>query len=194
MTLNAGPSSGKGLLSQISFALPLVVIFLVVQLEMLRSRDIKAEPTELSQIGRLRKPTHLDYMMAEGLLKETNRVRSANGLAPVIASDSLSDIARTHSRNMCLAGELKHESDKYPHGWQTFGERMKRAGCSAGAENLAYRTYAGNPMDWARNVITGWLNSPQHRTNLLQPTYRYVGIGVFMCRNGVAFATQVFSP
>ncbi|MGB9618715.1 MAG: CAP domain-containing protein [Desulfomonilaceae bacterium] len=151
-----------------------------------RPKHPQAQPQE-----KLDRP---EQILAERLLRETNKARSKEGLGPLTASHGLDVIARTHSRNMCAAGELKHESDKYPAGWRTFAERMKRMGYSSGAENLAYRTYSGRPEDWARSVVTGWLNSPPHRKNLLDPTFRYVGIGVFVCRNGVAFATQVFSP
>jgi len=159
------------------------------------SRDLTADNRpkhpHVQSTERLSRP---EQSLAQRLLMETNRARSKEGLAPLTTSHGLEVIARTHSRNMCEAGELKHESEKYPVGWRTFAERMKRMGYLSGAENLAYRTYSGRPEDWARSVVAGWLDSPQHRKNLLDPTHRYVGIGVFVCRNGVAFATQVFSP
>jgi len=157
------------------------------------SKDERSQNTETSQPEPSVRHKRLERIMAESLLAETNALRSRERLPPLVVKQALNDVAYMHSSNMCTAGELKHESDKYPVGWRTFWERMERIGCRSGGENLAYRTYTGKPTDWSRKVLTGWLNSPQHRKNLLDPTYRYTGIGVFLCRNGVAFATQVFS-
>jgi uncharacterized protein YkwD len=38
------------------------------------------------------------------------------------------------------------------------------------------------------------MNSPVHKKNILDPRFRYIGIGVRACRDNVAYATQVFSP
>ncbi len=152
-----------------------------------------ANPLKSSQVQHHETQSRPEEALAQRLLMETNRARSKQGLGPLTASKNLEFIAKIHSRNMCAAGELKHESEKYPAGWRTFADRMKRIGYSSGAENLAYRTYSGQPEGWARGVVAGWLNSSPHRKNLLDPTHRYVGIGVFICRNGVAFATQIFS-
>ncbi len=171
----------------------LIFTFLTMSPSPTLAKEGKSDRTANSETKVNVPSKRLERIMVERLLLETNRARSKAGLAPMTAIRALNDLATIHSRNMCLAGELKHESDKYPPGWRTFDERMKRIGFSSGAENLAYRSYSGNPMEWADKVVAGWLHSPEHRKNILDPNYKYVGIGVFLCNNGVAFATQVFS-
>jgi uncharacterized protein YkwD len=43
--------------------------------------------------------------------------------------------------------------------------------------------------DWA---IQGWLDSPAHRRNLLDPDWRQEGIGVARAENGRLYVTQNF--
>lgn len=170
-----------------------ILVVLMIRPTAVPAKDKKPHVADTSQTESATRQKRLEGIIVERLLVETNTARLRQGLEPLAPKKKLSEIAMIHSRNMCTAGELRHESDKYPPGWRTFVDRMRRIGWASGAENLAFRTYAGNPTDWARTVVTGWLNSPQHRKNLLDPTFRYVGIGVFLCKNGVAFATQVFS-
>ena len=46
---------------------------------------------------------------------------------------------------------------------------------------------------WAKEVVKGWMNSPPHRRNILNPRYRYLGVGFLGCPNRLGYATQVFS-
>jgi len=47
------------------------------------------------------------------------------------------------------------------------------------------------PEEFARAAVEGWMKSPGHRENILNPRYDASGIGVAMA-GGQAFATQVF--
>ncbi|HXR95727.1 MAG TPA: CAP domain-containing protein [Rhizomicrobium sp.] len=47
------------------------------------------------------------------------------------------------------------------------------------------------PEEFARVAVEGWMKSPGHRENILNPRYHISGIGVAMM-DGQAFATQVF--
>ena len=57
-----------------------------------------------------------------------------------------------------------------------FGARIRAAGVKASTvgENLAW---ASGPLSQARTIVNLWLNSPEHRANLLRPGYRTVGVG-----------------
>ncbi len=37
------------------------------------------------------------------------------------------------------------------------------------------------------------MNSPPHKKSILEPTHRYLGVGVAPCQNRIAYVTQVFS-
>jgi len=101
------------------------------------------------------------------LLREMNAVRAQHGLAPLRFDSRLEQAARFHSREM-LAGDV------FAHG--AFHSRMVRfrvQGSLAG-ENLAWGigSYAT-----AHGIVAHWLASPEHRANLLRPSFRRVGVG-----------------
>jgi uncharacterized protein YkwD len=127
------------------------------------------------------------------ILVFTNNERSAKGLPAVRESSALSYLARGQSENMCMARSLEHESDAFPRGWKKFTDRMKAVRITAGGENIGYRTLREQPEKWAREVVNGWMKSPPHRKNILNPRWRYLGIGVRICADRIAYATQVFS-
>jgi uncharacterized protein YkwD len=101
------------------------------------------------------------------LLRQLNRTRAAHGLRPLRFDVRLERAARAHSREMLVSGMFAHGA---------FGDRMARfavQGSFAG-ENLAWGVgYNGT----ARGIVAAWLASPEHRANLLRPSFRRVGIG-----------------
>lgn len=130
----------------------------------------------------------------QGILQFTNEMRRERNLAPLGSSPALRFLASTQSSLMCKNRVLEHESEKFPSPWRRFTSRLKIAGVKSGAENIAYRTITPAPLNWAKEIVNGWMNSPEHKKNILDPRLRYVGIGVRPCQNNVAYATQVFSP
>ncbi|MBM3298998.1 MAG: CAP domain-containing protein [Deltaproteobacteria bacterium] len=131
--------------------------------------------------------------MEEAILSHTNRERLLRGLTPLAKSSALNFVAREHAKNMCAADCFQHESEEFPAGWRRFGERLQAAGVSSGGENIAYRTIEGTPDAWGKAVVSGWMESPRHKKNVLNPGYRYLGIGVDGCNNRIGYATQIFS-
>jgi uncharacterized protein YkwD len=129
----------------------------------------------------------------ESILFFTNNERHKRGLPIFQKSSALMYLARKQSENMCAARSLEHESNAFPNGWKKFTDRLKIAGVTSGAENIAYRTFRERPEKWARAVVKGWMNSPKHRKNILNPRWRYLGVGVYLCRNRIAYAAQDFS-
>lgn len=139
-------------------------------------------------------PAKIDLAQMEQLiLTYTNQERKHRGLRPFASSSALRYLARTQSKNMCATGHFEHESESFPVGWRRFGERLQLVRLSVGAENIAYRTFSGRLDRWALSIMKGWMNSPEHRRNILNPRYRYVGVGVAPCANRIVYAGQVFS-
>ena len=101
------------------------------------------------------------------LLRQMNQVRAAHGLARLRYDAHLERAARSHSREMLATNVFQHGA---------FGSRMLQfdvTGTLAG-ENLAWGTgYLGT----ARGIVGAWLASPEHRANLLRPSFRRIGIG-----------------
>ena len=100
------------------------------------------------------------------LLQQMNVVRAQHGLAPLSADTRLSRAAQWHNKEMI-------DSNVFGHG--AFGTRMSKfnvTGRVAG-ENLAWGTGARGT---ARGIVDAWLASPEHRANLLRPSFRRVGV------------------
>jgi uncharacterized protein YkwD len=90
-----------------------------------------------------------------------------HGLGPLTADRHLQRAARSHSREMLGANIFAHGA---------FGSRMARfdvTGHIAG-ENLAWGT---GTLATARGIVAAWLASPEHRANLLRPSFKRVGVG-----------------
>jgi uncharacterized protein YkwD len=101
------------------------------------------------------------------LLREMNRVRAEHHLGALRFDAHLQGAARAHSREMLGNGVFAHGA---------FGSRMLQfnvTGRLAG-ENLAWGTgFRGS----AHGIVVAWLNSPEHRANLLRPSFTRAGIG-----------------
>jgi uncharacterized protein YkwD len=115
------------------------------------------------------------------LIAAVNSVRTVHLLARLRIDADLSRAALSHSRDMLL-------HDYFAHG--DFAVRMSRFGVRGHvfAENLAW----GTGVVSANTTVTRWLASPPHRTVLLDPALRRIGvatpIGAF---DGFAKATMV---
>jgi uncharacterized protein YkwD len=106
-----------------------------------------------------------------------NRVRAHYDLHPLSFNAPLRDSATGHSDSMVIHDYFAHEGPGGP-----IDSRVSRAGYLSRAraftvgENIGGghgRRY-GSPMA----VFEGWMHSPPHRANILDPTYRDIGIGV----------------
>ncbi len=156
--------------------------------------DSKTHIREYYRKASGRYPTETDLVSIEkNILFFTNKERSARGLPAFRASPVLTYLAKRQTENMCAARTLAHESDRFPKGWKTFTDRLKYARLRAGGENIAYRTLREQPGKWAKEVVKGWMKSPKHRKNILNPRWLYLGVGVQMCPNSIAYATQFFA-
>jgi len=120
--------------------------------------------------------TQRDGSIEQAVVQRVNEVRAEKGLRPLALSPSLTAAAATHSQNMARLGFFAHES----HDGTQFWQRISRFYVSRGftgwsvGENLVFGTA---PMT-ADDVVQAWLDSPPHRQNLLNPTWREIGVGV----------------
>ena len=95
--------------------------------------------------------------------------RSFGPAAPLAMNAALRQAAREHSRDMGSRNYFDHTSldGRSPD------ERMKAAGWSgrASGENIF-----GGPTT-AAAVVDGWMKSPGHCENMMNPGYRVIGVG-----------------
>jgi uncharacterized protein YkwD len=108
------------------------------------------------------------------VLAEMNRVRAQHGLAPLHPSSRLNAAAGQHSREMARVGYFSHNSADGAAFWR----RIQRFYSSAG-----YRSWSvGENLLWsspdvdAPGAIKMWMGSPEHRANLLNASWREVGL------------------
>ncbi|MHB8172221.1 MAG: CAP domain-containing protein [Thermincolia bacterium] len=115
-----------------------------------------------------------------------NVERSKAGLKPLVADSLLSKGARAKSQDMADQGYFNHNSPKYGSPFdmmKTFGVKYNAAG-----ENIA----AGQTTPEA--VVTGWMNSPGHRANILNPKFGKIGVGYVTVNKGYRhYWTQWFT-
>ena len=121
----------------------------------------------------------------EEIFELVNIERANYGLAPVGSNSALSDVARRKSLNM---GDLGYFSHTAPNGTTT-ADWLRNEGqmFSGWGENIA--NFGANAT--AIEIMNGWMNSPGHRANILNPDFMLLGVGVYLI-NDRTFATQVF--
>ena len=115
------------------------------------------------------------------VVRLVNQIRQENGLQPLTANWELSRVARYKSRDMKDNRYFSHTSPTYGSPFQmikAFGLSFRTAG-----ENIA-KGYAT-----PQAVVNGWMNSSGHRANILNPSYRQIGVGYV---SGGNYWTQMF--
>lgn len=126
------------------------------------------------------------------LLVETNEVRATHA-APALEPDAaLTRAAQAYARELAARGELDHWSPIPGHASPL--DRMRAVGAKVGkwGENLALSEhYRDGQVPYA--MLGGWLDSPGHRVNLLNPDYVLTGIGMERGRDGQWYAVQLYA-
>lgn len=117
----------------------------------------------------------------------TNREREERGLSALAWNDGLAAVARAHSRDMARRGYFGHDS---PEGrGPSDRAREARIEYRRLAENVASNLHMEAPVATA---VKGWIESPSHRKNLLNPVFTHTGIGVAVDDDGLVIFTQMF--
>jgi len=101
----------------------------------------------------------------------TNIMRARFNLKVLNLDEKTSMVAYAHSVDM-------NESDEFSHSSKKYGELIDRLEAGEVVYQTASENIAANYMD-APAVVEGWLNSKDHRENLLNEDYTHIGIGVF---------------
>ncbi len=91
---------------------------------------------------------------------------------PLAWNDTLASAANSHTRNMANGNFFDH----LDHDGRTPGDRAELAGYIA--KNIGETIAAG--LDTPRKVVDGWLASPGHCANLMNPQFRELGAAYAM--------------
>lgn len=132
-----------------------------------------------------------------------NLEREKLSLKPLGYDENLAAVAKSHSKDMNNRGYFAHDT---PEGLDPT-QRASKAGhtCRYQAGNTIYTgiaenihmessssiTFWSSPESIARSAVSGWMNSPGHRENILTPHYRAEGIGISISTFSI-YATQNF--
>ena len=129
-----------------------------------------------------------DYASAEHELTVlTNSDRTSNGLASLRPREDVGDVARERSQDMAERNYFSHEIpgggyfedllDAYGIGYRMAGENIAR----------------NNHLDHVSvgRAQSGFLNSPAHRANIMEPGYREMGAGAWS-RGPMKYYTVLF--
>ncbi len=132
-------------------------------------------------------PLPADTGLEAALLTLTNEARAENGVGVLAPDERLAQAARHHAEEMARLGYFSHTSPVAANA--TLSRRVARSGSFIGTlgENLAL---VGD-TDTAQVTTTGWLESPGHRANLLDPQFTHVGFGSAQLPDGRVVVAQV---
>lgn len=109
-----------------------------------------------------------------GVLDQLNVIRLAHGLVPLTASPRLAAAAAQHTQEMAADGYFAHNSFDGTAFWRRISQWYSSAhyGYWSVGENLLW----SSPDVDAAGALRLWMQSPEHRANILAPRWREIGI------------------
>ncbi|MEV5416611.1 CAP domain-containing protein [Streptomyces albogriseolus] len=116
------------------------------------------------------KPTATASGAVARVVELVNAERAEAGCAPVTANSTLNTAAQRHSEDMASTGTMSHTGSD----GSDPGERITRAGYawSTYGENVAYG------YSTPEQVMQGWMTSPGHKANILNCSFKEIGVGL----------------
>ena len=147
------------------------------------------------------------------VIKYTNEERAKVGLSELHERDAITRIARAHSKNMVNLGLFHDLEGKDPTdraeaaGWTCTWSTGYGLGENIYMYNRVGLWMGDRPVEneedadaMGRSLVTGWMASPGHRENILDRSYRLIGVGVAIEEDRgrdhideIVYATQNFS-
>ena len=124
---------------------------------------------------------HNLIMYADSVAKLVNKERRSRGLTELRMFPRLSKCADIRVKE--TTSFWSHQRSNGTSGLDVFDEQGLN--WSGIAENIA----KGSPTP--ESVMSGWMNSSAHRDSILNPNYRYIGVGCAY-HDGIYYWTQLF--
>jgi uncharacterized protein YkwD len=104
------------------------------------------------------------------LLRYTNLQREAKGLAPLTMNPELTHAAQLKAKDMFAKDYWAHVSPDGTTPWVWIHE--------SGYDYLYAGENLARGFSSSSDVVTAWMNSPEHRANMLSPNYTDIGFAV----------------
>lgn len=136
--------------------------------------------------------------MEQEILRQANEFRAQNGLPAFAQHNCIGSVAYFHSVNMAKQKNASHVLDGKDPRARLVEQDMN---LSYWGENIQTQWWTRNGQPhWDSAAYPGlamgfWKSSPGHRANLLNPNFRYLGVGISKTEDGAKgsyYATQVF--
>ncbi|MGX1759605.1 CAP domain-containing protein [Streptomyces lydicus] len=107
---------------------------------------------------------------AARVVELVNKERSKAGCSPLTVNAKLTKAAQDHSKDMADHKNMSHTGSD----GSSPGDRITRAGFhwNAYGENVAYG------YSTPEKVMAGWMSSPGHKRNILDCSFKEIGVGV----------------
>jgi uncharacterized protein YkwD len=106
---------------------------------------------------------------ADAVISATNGARRAAGCKALVSDARLTAAAQQHAEDMASEGYFSHTAED----GRTFDARIRDSGYrSPGGENIARGQRS------AAEVVGDWMDSAGHRRNILDCTFRTIGVGI----------------
>jgi uncharacterized protein YkwD len=119
-----------------------------------------------------------------------NEQRASHGLAPLKADARLGKAAEAHSADMLRRGYFAHDD---AHG--TWDARIRRFVTRSQVGEIL--SFGSGEYATPAGMVRTWMQSPEHRSIILTPDLRRVGLGVatgtYQGQDSVSLATADFS-
>jgi hypothetical protein len=114
-------------------------------------------------------------LAGQDLAAMTNADRVSRGLRALSSASDLQGLAQQRANEMARSGTLAHTTNLggKVSGWQRLGENVGRG------PNL-------------NDIETAFMNSPEHRQNILDPSFTQVGVGVTFDGKQYFFVAVIF--
>ena len=119
------------------------------------------------------------------MLASVNAERALSGANPLVHCAALDRAAQAHSDDQAAHNKMTHTGSNGSNA----GQRIAAAGYG-GVQGWGENVAVGYPTVGA--VMSGWMNSPGHRANIMNPSYRHVGLGMATSAPGSPYWTQNF--
>ncbi len=107
------------------------------------------------------------------ILELVNNERTNAGLDPLLIDEQLDAAANLHTDEMAQADLMSHQLN----GEASLGDRVSSTGYDW--NNIGENVAAGQttPEEVMYHEDWGWMNSPGHRANILNPNFTHLGVG-----------------
>jgi uncharacterized protein YkwD len=146
------------------------------------SKGQRSDAMEIGVVGNLSLAPEKAQMDIQELLGATNKERESNNNSLLVNKDLLNKSAQAKCEDMVAKNYWSHNDPSGKEPWRFIDAAGYRY--EASGENLAYGFWTSS------EVVGGWMNSPTHRNNLLDPKYVDVGFGICISDNYLGAGKQ----